>query len=60
MSLNALIGQEQADGTVRAIYCHHGGEVSEVGRILLLYYQESERIEKLFSLARLSDVSGLI
>ena len=54
MSTISLIGRENADGTVTAIYCHWDGHPEHNGRILVNHYQDEEKISALLALGSLS------
>lgn len=56
MSTRSSIAIKQADGTVRAMYCHHDGYLDHVGRMLLNHYNTEERIKALLDLG---DISSL-
>lgn len=57
---DAQIAVEDANGTVRSVYCHHDGYVTGVGTVLVQSYSTSERVEKLLSLGALSSVGELL
>jgi len=54
MSTRSNIGIYQADGTVRAIYCHWDGYPSHTGKILVENYKDRDKVEKLIALGDLS------
>lgn len=54
MSTRSAIGIRNADGTVKAIYCHNDGYIEHNGKILLENYNTSEKIESLLALGDLS------
>lgn len=58
MSTHAGIGiQDESDGTVRAIYCHHDGYLEHVGRTLVAHFNSRERAEALIALGSISCLS---
>lgn len=58
MSTHAGIGIQDANGTVRAIYCHHDGYLEHVGKTLLAHFNSRERAEALLALGSISCLSG--
>ena len=54
MSTNSRIGIEQANGTVKSIYCHWDGYPKGVGKTLIEHYLMREKIESLMELGDLS------
>ena len=54
MSTNSTISLQNADGTVRSIYCHWDGYPSYNGRILVNNYNTIEKVEALIALGDLS------
>jgi hypothetical protein len=56
MSTNSRIGIEQADGTVKSIYCHWDGYPKGVGKTLVEHYLMREKIESLIALGDLSQL----
>lgn len=54
MSTHAGIGKLQADGSVKAIYCHHDGYPSYVGEILKFVYNNDKIVDKLIELGDIS------
>ena len=59
MSTHAGIGKLQADGTVKAIYCHHDGYPSYVGEILKSVYNNDTILDKLIELGDISVLGEL-
>ena len=55
MGTRSLIGRENVDGSIDAVYCHWDGYLSHNGRILLDHYD----MAKLDRLIRLGDLSSL-
>ena len=56
MSTRSYIGKEQADGSIKYIYCHFDGYESGVGRMLKDYYQDESLVDKLISLGSISSL----
>lgn len=56
MSTRSLIGLQQADGTVKAIYCHCDGYPEWNGEKLANFYSDEQHINKLLALG---DISSL-
>ena len=56
MATSSNIGIEYSDNSVKMIYCHWDGYLSNNGRILLNHYKNKEKIESLLSLG---DISSL-
>lgn len=56
MSTRCAIARKAEDGTIRAMYCHHDGDIGYVGAILNASYATPERIKALLALG---DISGL-
>lgn len=54
MSTHAGIGIQDADGSVRAIYCHHDGYPEHVGKVLVEHFATRERVEELLALGSLN------
>jgi len=54
MSTRCNIGILENNGTVTYIYCHHGGEPNDVGRLLLKHYNTEEKLRELISLGAIS------
>lgn len=54
MSTNSRIGIEQADGTVKSIYCHWDGYPKGVGKTLIEHYNDRAKIESLIALGDIS------
>jgi len=54
MATPSSIGIEQADGSVKAIYCHWDGHIETNGKRLIKHYQDRERAEKLIALGGIS------
>ena len=50
MSTRSSIALKQADGTIRAMYCHNDGYLSWVGATLLDDYSTEERVKALLDL----------
>lgn len=58
MSTRCTIGQELADGTVRAIYCHHDGYLEYAGRTLLEHWRAPAKVDALMWLGDLSSLGS--
>lgn len=56
MSTRCTIAMKNDDGTLTAIYCHHDGYLSGVGKTLLNYYQDPRKVRQLMELG---DISSL-
>lgn len=49
MATRSNIGILNSNGTINSIYCHWDGYPSNNGKILLEYYQDTEKIKKLIN-----------
>lgn len=56
MSTNSRIGIEQADGTIKSIYCHWDGYPKGNGKTLIEHYTDRAKIESLIALGDLSSL----
>lgn len=56
MSTNAIIYAKQADGTIKGIYLHWDGYLSNAGKTLLHSYTDPKKIDKLIHLGGLSSL----
>ncbi len=54
MATRSRIGIEQADGTVKSIYCHWDGYPKGVGRTLVEHYLMRDKVESLMELGSIS------
>jgi hypothetical protein len=54
MATRSRIGIEQADGTVKSIYCHWDGMPRGVGRLLVEHYLMRDKVESLMLLGSIS------
>jgi hypothetical protein len=54
MATPSSIGIEQADGSVKSIYCHWDGHIETNGKCLITHYEDRERAEKLIALGGIS------
>jgi len=54
VSTRSMIGIQQEDGKIRAIYCHYDGYPEGVGQTLANYYRTTEQTEALLDLGNLS------
>ena len=57
MATRSMIGKQQEDGTIKAIYCHYDGYPEGVGQTLANYYQASDKVNDLLNLGDLSVLS---
>ncbi len=60
MGTRSMIGRENEDGTVEAVYCHWDGYPSHNGRILLENYTTFEKTNKLLELGQISSLGKTI
>lgn len=60
MGTRSLIGKENANGTVTAIYCHWDGYPDHNGKILVNHYTAETKIDKLLDLGDLSSLGSEI
>ena len=58
MSTRGLISIEDANGTCRAIYCHHDMYIEYAGLVLIENYKTKEDVEKLLALGDLSTLDN--
>ena len=56
MATRSRIGVEQADGSIRSIYCHFDGYLDGVGQTLLDHYSDSDKLNQLLDLGDLSSL----
>lgn len=56
MSTRSNIGIRNPDGTVDYIYCHYDGYPEGVGKTLIGYYQDMDRVNELMKLGDLSSL----
>ena len=54
MSTRSMIGIQQENGKIKAIYCHYDGYPEGVGQTLANYYQTTDKVEALLNLGDLS------
>ncbi|WDA36427.1 hypothetical protein [Sphingobium sp. YC-XJ3] len=54
MSTRSRIGIQDADGSIRSVYCHSDGYLSGVGDTLINHYADPEKVEALIALGDLS------
>jgi hypothetical protein len=45
MSTRSMIGIQQEDGKIEAIYCHYDGYPEGVGQTLADHYQTTDKVE---------------
>jgi hypothetical protein len=55
-----MIGKQEQDGTIRAIYCHYDGYPEGVGQTLANYYTAEAKVDALLNLGNLSVLSNEI
>lgn len=58
MSTRSRIGIQDADGTIRSIYCHFDGYLEGVGAELAESYTDPAKVEALVALGNLSSLYG--
>ena len=56
MSTRSRIGVQDADGTIRSIYCHFDGYLDGVGATLAGHYADANKVEQLVALGDLSSL----
>lgn len=56
MSTNSLIAMKTSDGKVKAVYCHWDGYLGYVGRILINYYDNLDKVKTLINLGSISSL----
>ena len=54
MSTNSMIGVQNSDGTVEAVYCHNDGYLEHNGRMLVEHYNNEEAARNIVALGALS------
>ena len=54
MATRSRIAIEQADGTVKSVYCHWDGYPKGVGKILVEHYLMRDKVESLMELGSIS------
>ena len=57
MATRSLIGKQNTDGSIRAIYCHWNGDITGVGATLVEYYDEA-KLEMLLDGGDISSLCG--
>jgi len=57
MATRSRIAKEQADGTVKSIYCHWDGYPSNNGKLLLEHYQDPQKVDALIALGSISSLA---
>ena len=60
MATRSNIGAKQADGTIKAIYCHWDGYPAHVGATLSEHYNTAEKVEALLNLGDISTLEQTI
>ena len=60
MSTNAAIGMTMPDGTIKAVYLHWDGYISDdgAGETLAEHYKDRAKVEKLIALGFLSSLGA--
>ena len=56
MSTRSLIALKQKDGSIKSIYCHWDGYLEYNGMILLNYYNDYDKVNKLIDLGNISQL----
>lgn len=56
MSTRSLIGRQNADGSISAIYCHSDGYLEGVGQNLVQYWTDPAKVDALIQLGSLSSL----
>ena len=59
MGTRSAIGIKHGS-VIKAVYCHYDGYLEYVGRALLLYYQDSIRVNKLIAMGDMSTLGAAI
>ena len=59
MGTRSAIGVKHGN-VVKAVYCHYDGYLEYVGRTLLLYYQDSIKVNKLIAMGDMSTLGAAI
>ena len=59
MGTRSAIGIKHGD-VIKAVYCHYDGYLEYVGRTLLLYYQDSVKVNRLISMGDMSTLGAAI
>jgi hypothetical protein len=57
MATRSSIGIEDADGTIRSVYCHNDGYLGHVGETLRQHYADRAKVEELIALGGLSSLA---
>ena len=57
MATRSNIGMKQADGTIKAIYCHWDGYPEGVGATLAEHYKNPAKVEALLNLGDIPNLS---
>lgn len=60
MATRSRIGMEQADGSVKSIYCHNNGYPDYNGLVLDEFYTDPEKVKKLIELGDISSLDSEI
>lgn len=60
MSTNSTITALCTDGTYKTIYCHWDGDIEGVGKKLVRYFYQQEKIESLMALGNISTLEERI
>jgi hypothetical protein len=59
MGTRSAIGIKHGD-VIKAVYCHYDGYLEYVGRTLLLYYQDSIKVNRLIAMGDMSCLGAAI
>ena len=59
MGTRSAIGIKHGS-VIKAVYCHYDGYLEYVGRTLLLYYQDSIKVNKLIAMGDMSNLGAAI
>ena len=57
MATRSRIGIELEDGTIKSIYCHWDGYISNNGKLLLNHYTDREKVTQLIELGDISNLA---
>lgn len=60
MSTRSMIGYQDTDGTVKAVYCHFDGYLSGVGYTLFSHYNSVDKAKELVSMGGISSLAKTI
>lgn len=60
MATRSKIAMEMEDGTVRSIYCHWDGYPEHVGKILMEFYSNPDKVKDLIELGSISSLGPIL